>query len=79
MTTDSEVAMLEGAAQPWRPIETAPKDGTWIMLVVGNGVRFGCYGPKESRHGVNYGDDWGWGRSWDNRFDTAPTHWMPLP
>ena len=53
----------------WQPIETAPKDGTEIILTAQNSegtwkVDVGCFSA-----GILW--DWGW------RF--RPTHWMPLP
>lgn len=68
----------------WRPIETAPKDGQFVLLWcgdslgdiprVGNWVEANSvfvdegYGPPES----------GW---WDleGRRELKPLHWLPLP
>ena len=63
----------------WQPIETAPRDGTEILLYVGTL----CH---------DYGVAWWNGEWWEmgsrecagmkDRFDVefgAPTHWMPLP
>lgn len=67
----------------WRPIETAPKDGTLILLYVsGQFLGFG--------RSVNYVVGWMRAGDWvcDPRDDTfgdpdtvhpTPTHWMPLP
>jgi hypothetical protein len=65
----------------WQPIETAPKDGTTLILgwLQRDRVSIGWFGPKLSTHGVNYGDDWGYGTEWDCKYSTPPTHWMPLP
>ncbi len=56
----------------WQPIETAPKDGTQI-LVFGHG-RFAV---AEFRSGEwrDMGDI-GWGGFYS---EVLPTHWMPLP
>lgn len=72
----------------WRTIETAPKDGTWVLLT-------GCISDDEDRgqpcvvgqwtnylNGNTLPDGW-WQFAW---FDggyygrvSPPTHWMPLP
>ena len=64
----------------WQPIETAPKDGTRVLLAgIYGGIGIGFYGPKYSTYGVNYGDAWGYGTNWSNTFGVEPTHWTPLP
>ncbi len=62
------------AAEPdgWQPIETAPKDGTNIMLGW----------PTMTMSG--YWADWAGRKSWvtsrgEYGGSAAPTHWMPLP
>lgn len=76
----------------WQLIETAPKDGTEIILRKGARVTSGSWCPWEHSEpefhgttGVWLGDvvqDSGacWG-SWDGGFceDDEPTHWMSLP
>ena len=62
----------------WQPIETAPKDGTWV-LVCGNGwdVMMASY-SYDGRIGRGYF----WGPTeWDDYelAEQQPTHWMPLP
>lgn len=61
----------------WKPIETAPKDETWVILY-GDlwGEPHGCIafwspdgGWCDSEAASNPVTDWGW----------KPTHWMPLP
>ena len=61
----------------WRPIESAPKDGTKVLV----------YRPIfVDRYITEIGIDW-WDK-WDgapegcwmkSRVDVQPTHWMPLP
>lgn len=51
----------------WRPIETAPKDGTRVLLCCTGGagsVSDGCF----------YNNAWSW--EWAGVVD--PTHWAPL-
>ena len=57
----------------WQPIETAPRDGTWII------VWRRCGNDYIRQIGEDHWrDDLGgcWGRS---NQDCCPTHWMPLP
>ena len=63
----------------WQPIETAPKDGT--LVIVGypdTDIEEGWSVAGEYRK--ENGDD---GIGWYNQFDwdcqIHPTHWMPLP
>jgi hypothetical protein len=76
-------------ATRWQPIETAPKDGTWFMIVCADdgdeSVEIGCYDPVnfpkyELTEGGLYRKTevlaWGW-RGFNN-FHRA-THWQPLP
>jgi hypothetical protein len=72
----------------WQPIETAPKDGTWILLCGGE-IRYewdglsqpnavvGQFAPKgevmAGRWQFAYYDS-GFHGQYEN-----PTHWMPLP
>lgn len=56
----------------WKPIESAPKDGTMVLL--GNAVHaWRTAGGWREAH-----QDW-----WDSRDEEGcefpPTHWMPLP
>lgn len=61
----------------WRPIETAPKDGTWIL------------GFRPLKEYCDQWEVWRWVETvgfvgWENAADTSdfcghPTHWMPLP
>lgn len=65
----------------WQPIETAPKDGTEILIAIPL-----KWEHKQKRIGTGiyvqavwFDDD-----VWRNRIgqwvrDTTPTHWMPLP
>jgi hypothetical protein len=57
----------------WQPIETAPKDGTRILIF---GARE-CYGGDYIS--LAYWDHW-WRGDYDEPvYVDEPTHWMPLP
>jgi hypothetical protein len=69
----------------WQPIETAPKDGTYIWLARPGTMRIGWWasGEKYECHGSIGG---GWrdhalsdtlGGARDLTY--APTHWQPVP
>lgn len=76
----------------WQPIETAPKDGTEIILRKGDRVTSGAWTEwskaEAEFHGstgaylgqVEYDSGSLWA-SWDGGFcdDDHPTHWQPLP
>lgn len=60
-------AAIAALRQPWQPIETAPKDGTRVLLSTPTGkVADGAF---YQRYGV-----WSWPYVMAN-----PTHWMPMP
>lgn len=67
----------------WQTIETAPKDGTKVLLFVPANepkVCFGFFNDTETfSYGVSYSKSQGWiltagGSGW-----AEPTHWQPLP
>jgi hypothetical protein len=59
----------------WQPIETAPKDGTVVLL----------YWPTMGIYvyplaGFHMGDEYGWELSANREYgEVMPTHWMPMP
>lgn len=73
----------------WQPIETAPRDGTQILLSCGPIVEVGCWAPDV------LGDEYPWVFASDmscyeqyvdivvteiNGYpERTVTHWMPLP
>lgn len=65
---------LEGGMSEWRPIETAPRDGTEILGAWRYGNRSQWFIEP-----VEY-SEWteGWSISWDHD-DVNPSHWMPMP
>lgn len=58
----------------WRPIETAPRDGTWFLAVWNDSRLTAVSTPA---YGVIMwdGDEW---READD-IVSEPTHWLPLP
>jgi len=58
--------------EQWQPIETAPRDGTWIL-----GYETFLDDHHPCQRIVYWSKDRGcW---FDDEYDFAPTHWMPLP
>jgi hypothetical protein len=65
----------------WQPIETAPKDGTAILLFSPDArgllPSIGLWSAGEFPNGEIYAD---WIDCWaDAVIDAEPTHWMHLP
>jgi hypothetical protein len=67
----------------WKPIETAPRDGQWVLLCGGD-IKYRWDGDTipQSVVGQFDGND-GWQFAWYDSgyygvYET-PTHWMPLP
>jgi len=61
-------AEIEKLRNPWQPIETAPKDGMYILVTAPD---YGCKVMFWYQDGWDDGD-FESGSSW-------PAHWMPLP
>ena len=61
----------------WQPIETAPKDGTKV-LVWRPSIGTHYEEPKELIAHADV-DVWVEGNWWRSRCNQQPTHWMPLP
>lgn len=77
----SQVAALRAdAARQWQPIETAPKDGTYILGVNMQGNPKHRYPEIISWRWSTYGDD-PEKKDWygANNLHPYATHWMPLP
>jgi hypothetical protein len=77
-------------AQKWKPIETAPKDGTWILGVNNRGncaviiwsasALSDRAGSSEMRPGwIHPFSDGRLSTFWNGGCGSVPTHWMPLP
>ena len=78
-TPDAAPPAIQRIPEGWQPIETAPKDGTSILLVNNSGVSEGSWHSD-----MDHGADWegqiglaGFCRA-DGK-DQSNTHWMPLP
>lgn len=79
--TDEEIAEAMEGESRWRPIETAPKDGTTVIVardmdawgwVLGH-ARYVVHGPIEGWISHGFTDPPG------DLGLAHPTHWMPLP
>jgi hypothetical protein len=68
------IAAPAAAGQGWMPIESAPKDGTWLLM-------YRAIGVAQSRWQWNvFGTEQEWGGDgWSYPEWDQPTHWMPLP
>ena len=68
------------AAPTWQPIDTAPKDGTWILLAVDSSYTTTPLTVSVCRYISSPYPSW---RDYaDYKFlvgGNEPTHWMPLP
>jgi len=73
LAANAEIARLREANE-WRPIESAPKDGTNVLG--------GYVGPDGNSVGEMFWWE-GWWRTWDGTLHARtiyyPTHWRPLP
>ena len=59
------------AGSPWRPIATAPKDGTPVLGWWGTECMIVDWCVVLER--------WGSTHDGEDMFEPEPTHWMPLP
>ena len=64
----------------WQPIETAPKDGTSIILFDGKMVSYGGW-VSAADQGAEPEEEFRIAAGWwsVDLHDNQPTHWMPLP
>jgi hypothetical protein len=67
-------------SEEWRPIETAPKDGTWIVAWCVHPYASSMTQPDEYVGPVvaSWIDHNGGGWTWHGHLGNF-THWMPLP
>jgi len=71
---NAEIVRLKQLVKEWRPIETAPKDGSWLLLWDANFNTTHNTPACVGRHNAN--------NVWVNDVHATikpPTHWMPLP
>ena len=59
----------------WQDIETAPKDGTEVLICWFNGVQH-YQVERVWWNGTQWGNDY---QTFTEREGWAPSHWMPLP
>lgn len=68
----------------WQPIETAPKDGSVILVYRDDQGVFTAHYVEEDAHLSNAmnppeGDYYWFSTGGDDLTNEMPTHWMPLP
>lgn len=72
----------------WKPISTAPKDGTWILGINSRGNQAVIIWAKDAPHcmGTRWNDGWihpfsdgSLSDFWNGACGSIATHWMPLP
>jgi hypothetical protein len=69
--------VVEGASvNNWRPIETAPKDGSDIILCWQDGIAAPRFAVG---HNLGAGRRWQTTHEWLHNKESWPTHWTPLP
>lgn len=58
----------------WQPIETAPKDGSWVLVCAGRNVWIAQWATPKT-HADSSISGWRAGHTYTD----GVTHWMPLP
>lgn len=66
----AELSRLSALVAGWRPMDSAPKDGTRFLALQGD-RHFDCWW-KDAGYGEAYWQD-------DADSEPDPTHWRPLP
>lgn len=62
----------------WQPIETAPKDGTPVLVFVPRDRFVAVMQYKPRHNGDKIGGDWAEDLG-EQFWRFTPSHWMPLP
>ena len=77
---DGDQAMTDDV-NGWQPIETAPKDGTRLLLAGGGSVEIGWWKPRDPKRNPDpaVSGDWHWADSYESGPLTSLTHWQHLP
>lgn len=84
LTIRRALRMAPAAREGWQPIETAPKDGTEILMTNGVDVSSGSwYGGDNGTYDLDGASNCdereaGW-MDWSGGMQPDPTRWMPLP
>ena len=69
IVADAAIAVMQSR---WQPIETAPRDGTEVLITHGRTTVVAWWSD------IFGWRDWG-DIGWGGMQDVAPTHWQPLP
>lgn len=62
----------------WRLIETAPRDGTAVIINVDDTVGEAYFSASDDHHEGWWWANTSWGDYWADKAGN-PTHWLPLP
>jgi len=62
----------------WKPIESAPKDGTTVLVGAYGVLGWRCRSAKMANNSY-YEKRWYSGQKTNHPLGYEPTHWMPLP
>jgi hypothetical protein len=72
---DQPLLPAKDAVPDWQDISTAPRDGTDVLIGLGDTIAIGFYCPEND---PRLPPGWIWAGE-DLWFRCEPTHWMPLP
>lgn len=70
-------ALAEKDDGGWLPIESAPKDGTYILVYCGDDFQAVCYWSDSIW--ATKGGAWIYDECRSDTVELQPTHWQPLP